>query len=325
MKEQNLKKILFLFISILLIYLSFLIIKPYLVAIVGGFILAYLFFPIYRFQLQKFNFPKTISAITTLISIFLIILIPLIYILKQLISQINNLIKSGILQKILNNFSDFRFFQEVNLNEIINKGLIWFLENSTNLIWKIPSLILSILVLCFAVFYFLTQGEEIREKLIKYIPLKDKNKIATEIALSTKEIIYGALLIAMIQFLVASLGFWFFGVKSYFLFAFIIAFLAFIPGIGPITVWVPLAIYAFIQKSLFNFFGIIITGLIIDLFLSTWLRAKIINNKTKIHPLTMIVGLFGGISLFGFFGIIIGPLLLVYTIKLIEQTFKEKN
>jgi predicted PurR-regulated permease PerM len=323
MKDQNFRSLLFLFISILLIYISFLMIKPYLITLISAFILAYLFFPVYKFQEQKLGFPKQISSLSTLILIFLLILIPFVYISKILISQVNNLLKTDLIQSSLEKFFSLEILQEINFSEFLNKFLSWFLEASTNFIFKIPSLIISIFILCFAIFYFFIEGENLRNKLIKYLPFKDKEKVSNEIAISTRQIVYGSLLIALIEFLFASFGFWFFGVQSYFLFAFIIAVLAFIPGIGPIVVWVPLAISFLVKGSWFNFFGIIVVGLITDLLINSFLRAKILNNQTNIHPLIMILGIFGGISVFGFFGIIIGPLLLVYTIKLVEQTFRK--
>ena len=63
---------------------------------------------------------------------------------------------------------------------------------------------------------------------------------------------------------------------------------------------------------------------ILSYFFDAILRFNIIGKKTKINPLIMLIGILGGIYVFGVFGFVIGPLILVYTLKIVQE-FIEKN
>jgi predicted PurR-regulated permease PerM len=99
---------------------------------------------------------------------------------------------------------------------------------------------------------------------------------------------------------------------------------AFIPGIGPAMIWVPTFIIQLISGEYFSAITILITGLVISIVIETLLFSKILGDKASIHPLMILIGILGGIPLFGIFGFIIGPLVLAYTVKILEQSLKSK-
>ena len=99
-------------------------------------------------------------------------------------------------------------------------------------------------------------------------------------------------------------------------------FLAFIPGLGSAIVWVPLAIYYLFFENWFTFIGVVVTGVILSVFVDTILRTKLLGKKSNINPYIMLIGILGGISLFGIFGFIIGPLILIYSLKIIREYLK---
>src|SRR3989338_2638069 len=79
--------------------------------------------------------------------------------------------------------------------------------------------------------------------------------------------------------------------------------------------------YVIVFVALIEFVvGVIIVGLIISLVIEILLRNKLVGSSTGINPLVMLIGIIGGMTIFGLFGFIIGPLILVYTLKLIQQT-----
>jgi predicted PurR-regulated permease PerM len=118
------------------------------------------------------------------------------------------------------------------------------------------------------------------------------------------------------------IGFYILGIPMYLVLSFIIFFLTFIPG-GPALVWVPLAIYIIFQRNLFIVIGVLILGIILSYILDTAVRIKILGNKSQINPLIMLIGVLGGIYIFGLFGFIIGPLILSYSLKIIEELIED--
>ena len=189
----------------------------------------------------------------------------------------------------------------------------------TNITLHIPSFIITTVITSFGMYYLLIDWKPFTKKLIKYLPSTDKEALAKDISKITKNLIYGTLLVSLVEFIIALAGFWISGVQYFLLLPTIIAIFAFIPGLGPTIVWVPLFIIELIQQNYFTAIGVLITGLILSIGVDIIFRAKISGRGAKTHPLIILVGILGGISLFGIFGFIIGPLILSYAIEILEE------
>jgi predicted PurR-regulated permease PerM len=284
--------------------------------LITAFILAYLLKPLY-IKLNK-KMSKQLSAILCTLLILLIMLVFLTTIFGSIIQQVSSYLNSvQSIESILSN----TIFEKVDMNLVTDKisGFIIDIITST-----IPAISISILIIMFGIYYILLNWDALTKSLERYIPFSNKKEISKEIAKSTNSLIYGTLLVGIIEFVLAAIGFYFLNIPFYLVFAILIFLFAFIPGLGPIAIWVPLAFYyLFIEPDLVAAIGVIIIGLILSIFIDTIFRVKILGDKTRINPLIMLVGILGGVTLFGVFGFIIGPLILVYTIKLLEEAVKK--
>lgn len=321
-KFNSLHHYVFLVITIIFLILSYLILKPYITALISAFIIAYLIRPLYILLSKKLN--SSLSAILSIALLIVLILLPFLLILNALLHQIISASNSGSLSDTLELFSDSlgELSSQFDISGIQRGVSNWLLSGLTNILSSIPLFILTIFITFFSVYYILTNWNSLSRNLLLTIPFKDKERISKEISNSTSQIIYGYALIALIEFIVALIGFKIAGVDFYLLFPLLIAIFAFLPLLGPALVWVPLAGYYFITSNNYTALGVVITGLIISIILDTFLAPKIIGDKAKVHPLLMLLGVIGGVPIFGIFGIIIGPLLLVYTIKLITEALQ---
>jgi predicted PurR-regulated permease PerM len=221
---------------------------------------------------------------------------------------------------VINRVTSLPIINEINFNwasGVDKLGLLIFSLVGT-VATILPSLLLSILVFLFSFFYILVGWDSLTKQIKNFIPFKDKEKITREINFSTHGIIFGYFLIAILDFIVATIGFYIAGVNFYLLLSFIVAIFVFIPGLGPSLVSVPLLVYYALESNWYGFVVILITWAIIALFLETFLASKLLAGKARIHPLIMLIGILGGTAIFGIFGFIIGPLILVYTIRLVE-------
>ena len=84
-------------------------------------------------------------------------------------------------------------------------------------------------------------------------------------------------------------------------------------------VWVPVALMQFDLGNVGTSIGVIIVGVIMSSYVDSIIRLKLIGGKSKIHPVIMLVGLLGGIQIFGLIGFIIGPLILSIMLTIIES------
>jgi len=321
-KEEG--KYIFWAIIALLVILSVIMIKPYLVAIITAFVLAYLLMPVFKRLNKKLN--KSLSALICLLIILIVIIIPLGGLIGEITTQAYSSLNSNAIEKFVTTLSNQPFLTNLNIDipSLTSRLIEFIISLLTSVIYYLPSLAISILIILLGTYYILVDWDLLAEKLKGYLPFKQKEKVAKEISNKTKAIIYGSLFIAIIEFIVTSIGFYFSGVPYFLFLALIVAIFAFIPGVGPGAVWVPTAIVYLFSKNYPALIGVVITGLILSIGVDAILRAKIIGDKTRINPFVLIIGILGGISLFGIFGFIIGPLILVYTIELIEDILKNR-
>ena len=318
--SYNIKKYVFWAIIAGLFILSALILRPFIVALISAFILAYLVKPIHKFLANRVN--ETLSAIICIIILIGILILPLTILAGSIISQIN-LSQSIDLNQISEKISSSSLLGKLDLNYLKESVLTFLLSLLTSAISFIPYLILSTLITIVGVYYILMNWDFLSTKLESLLPFKDKKRVRSEISNITRSIVFGYLLIAFLEFIVAIVGFSLAGVKAFLILSSLIALFAFIPGVGPGIIWIPTALYYLISNEYGTAIGVLITGLFISIVIETLLLGRIVGKKSKIQPLIFLLGVLGGVPLFGIFGFIVGPLILVYSIKLIEESLKE--
>ena len=131
-------------------------------------------------------------------------------------------------------------------------------------------------------------------------------------------VIYGYLLVAFLQGLLIYVGFSLFKVNAALLLSILVMLLTFIPFVGPIVVWVPVALFRLLSQNIFAGVVIIILGMVVT-FIDTFLKPKIIGDRGNVHPILVLLGVLGGLRLFGLIGVIVGPVLLALFVTFIAM------
>ncbi|MBU2639515.1 MAG: AI-2E family transporter [Nanoarchaeota archaeon] len=299
-------------------YLIFLLIKPFISIVLGSVVLSYAFYPVYKRINTKVKNEHLCSALTTII-IFLIILLPLIFVLNVLtVESISayQTIKSQDFSKFTTTLLDEKF--STYIQEIINRVLLFFVEVSSKLVLSIPSIALNFFLLFFLIYYLLKDGKIIAENLKAYLPFSNKQEIYTRFDKLTRALIYGTILIAIIQGIAGGLGFLIFKIPSAILWGFAMGVASFIPLVGTAIIWLPAGIFKLIQGDLVSGIGIILFGALIVGSIDNLVRPYLVSAKAKVHPAVVLLGVLGGLKLFGFTGIIIGPLFLALALEFIR-------
>ncbi|MBI2632046.1 AI-2E family transporter [Candidatus Pacearchaeota archaeon] len=323
--KNQLHHYIFLAIIVIMLILSYKILRPYFIALISAFILSYLTLPLYKLLNKKLK--SSFSAILCILIVFLIILIPVSFIIANTVKQAYVALSDIDINSFFTNISKSTFLSDLHLDVAsLREKVISFIINIVSSIASyLPSLLVSIIVMLFGMYYMLTNWSYLSSSLERYLPFKNKKSVIEDISKTTRGILYGMLLLAFIEFIVTAIGFAILGVNSYLLLAALVFILAFIPNIGPGLVWIPLVLISVALGNYSVAIGTIILGLILSIPIDTILRTKLLGKTSNIHPLIMLLGVLGGLSLFGIFGFIIGPLVLLYTIRLIEEAIKQSN
>jgi predicted PurR-regulated permease PerM len=215
----------------------------------------------------------------------------------------------------------FTFVKEDSLANSLTRltNFIPTLLNSTGI------LITNLAIMLFILYYMLYHGREIEKFLTKAIPLKQENinMLAAETKKMVKANALGIPLISIIQGLTGMLGYFIFGVNEWVLWGFITAVFAFFPVVGTMIVWVPLVLYTYAVGDTWNGTGLLIYSVIVTGNVDYLARMTLLRRLGNVHPVITILGVIVGLGLFGFIGLIFGPLLISYIVVLFEIYLNE--
>jgi predicted PurR-regulated permease PerM len=172
----------------------------------------------------------------------------------------------------------------------------------------------------FILFFMLVNGRRMEESVYEYIPLRDANVelIGKEVRVMVVSNTIGIPLIALIQGVVGLIGYLIIGIKDPWLWFVATSIAAMMPVVGAAIIYVPLTISLFVSGEMgkgiaMAVWGFGVIGLVDNLF------RFLLNKKLgDIHPLITIFGVIVGIQLFGFIGLIFGPLLISMFLLLLK-------
>ncbi|MDD2514126.1 MAG: AI-2E family transporter [Proteiniphilum sp.] len=317
-KERNNQRHKYILIGalILLGLIIFRFTRPYMSGFLGAATLYVIVNGQQRYLTQKLRFRKSLSALLIVLEVLFFILIPLTGLAFLVIDTFSGI--SIDPQAILNEVNDFihsleellgfNFFTPENLSGLpkIGTDLLQVLGNS------VYSFVINMIVILFVLYYMLFSSDEFEKSIREILPFKEENKqiLGEETRLIIQANAIGIPLMAIIQGFFAYLGYLIFGVESALLYAILTAFATILPLVGTMIVWVPISISLLIGGDYVNGIGLAVYGLFIIGGVDNVARFLLQKKLADIHPLITVFGVLIGIPMFGFWGIIFGPLLL---------------
>ena len=326
--EDYFKKVITPIILAVLIVLTFFLLRPFLLAIIFGIILAFIFYPVYKWLNKRIN-SKTLSGIIICIFLLILILLPMWFFTPIMIDQsikVYTSVKDADFVTPLKTIFPSAFASEQFSNEI-GSILYSFVSKITNsivnyfsrLILNFPILLLQLSIAFFIMFFVLRDKDKFIAYIKSLLPFSREveNKFFEQTKGITISILYGQLVIGVIQGLIAGLGFLIFGVPNT-LFLTLLACLAGIfPMVGTTIIWIPVVIYLLIAGSIFPAIGVAIFGSI-AMFIDNILKPIFVAHRTSLPSSLVLIGMIGGYFLFGILGFILGPLILAYLLIVLE-------
>ncbi|MEP7230538.1 MAG: AI-2E family transporter [Ginsengibacter sp.] len=202
-----------------------------------------------------------------------------------------------------------------------------FASNIPMLLTGTANFLTNLLLMFFILYYMLIHGGKMEKYLHDSMPLKERNReiLGTETDIMIRANAIGIPLLAVIQGLIATLGFWIFGVSDFGIWGFLAGVASLIPIVGTGLIWVPLTVYLLAINNIWQGVGLGIYSLVILTNIDYVARITVLRRIGDVHPLITIIGVIIGLSMFGFLGLVFGPLLISYFIVLIRIYRNEFN
>lgn len=314
--QNRIRQIFFLVIIVLLGLLLFLELYTFLPALLGAITL-YIVMRKWMFYLTlKKKWRKGWTAALLMFLSLIVILLPIGVLVNMLTSKITFAVQHSnelmtALKKVVADIEqqfDIEIASEENINKLGN-----FLTNSIpRLLGATFNTLGSIFFMYFILYFMLVNGRKMEGNIYEHIPLKDSNVdlLGKEVRNMVLSNAVGIPLIAVMQGVVALIGYLIIGVKEPWFWFVVTCICAMLPVVGAALAYVPLAIIFFANGDTGRgiamlAFGFGVVGLVDNIFRFT--LAKRIGN---VHPLVTVFGVIIGLSVFGFIGLIFGPLLI---------------
>ena len=303
---------------------------PYLSGFLGAITLFSALRGQMRFLTKKWHFPRGLAAFILILETLFLFLLPL----------------AGIASMLIDLFTH----TEIDLNEWYHQAVQWvdqakdwvgvdfikrdgfFVDQvlpaltkmgqafTTKIVVGVYSLVVNSVVLLFVLYYMLYEREYFETAIRELLPFTEENKRI--LVSETQRIIaanaVGIPLIAIVQGGFAYLGYLFFGVEGALFYAVLTAFATIIPMVGTMVVYVPLALALGFAGSWGSCVGLLIYGFFVIGGIDNVIRFLLQKSLADIHPLVTVFGVIFGVSIFGFWGVIFGPLLLSLLILLLN-------
>ncbi len=303
---------------------------PYLSGILGAITIYVLFRKWMKKWVQK-GWNRTLGASLLMVLSFVGILLPITGIVLMMGKRIGSALEnsSQLIDTIRNDLAIWEEKLGYDITSQVDGNAIsaWLAENLKNAAGGTFTIFVSLAIMYFLLFFMFTAKEDLREILYGYVPVDKQNfrRIGDEISSMVRSNALGIPLVALAQGLIALIGFFIFGVERPFFWFVIVAVGSMIPFIGTLIGILPVFIISLLAGKDFQAWGILIYGIVVVGSTDNLIRLYVLKKLDDVHPLITFIGVIIGVPLFGFIGLIFGPLLLSLFLLLVRIYKRETD
>lgn len=320
------------FIILLILLMGWLIFKEmvvYLSGVLGAITLFVLMRNWQGYLVKNKKWHPSLAAGLLMLGSFLMILMPIAGLVLMLTSKIEKAVENSgkVVNIIKDAMSNLESKYHFTIADSIDTSSItdWISTNLKGLAGSTFTVFIAISIMYFMLYYMLTNRRTFKESLLEYIPLSGKNLklIGQDSVDLVKSNAVGIPLVALLQGLVALVGFFIFGVEDPFFWFAIVAVGSMIPFVGTALGMIPVCIILYAAGDVWQAIALAIYGLVVVGATDNLFRLVIQKRLADVHPLITIIGVIVGVPLFGFIGLIFGPIL-ISIFLLIVKIYKQE-
>lgn len=306
------------------------IMEPFFIPIGWSVILVVTIHPLNKWAVQKYRRKNMVALILTIL-VFIVVIAPLFYLGIALVGEATNLYERvqeslaeetltwldvrnhPIVQNILDRLDGIVDTSQWDLKSAVSNALqsiSGFVVSSTaKFLTNLGVAVFHFALIILTIFYLFRDGDGLMRMVRDSIPLPHDRarEILDHLTNVVRATIYGGLVVAAAQGTLGGLLFWILGVPSPVFWGTVMGFFSLLPFIGAFVVYIPAAIMLALAGEYVEAIIMITFGTVIVSQIDNLLRPMLISGRTHIHPLLMFFSILGGLQVFGFLGLILGP------------------
>ena len=308
------------------------ILLPFHAPIMWAAIIALLFAPLYRWGLRMTNQRRSLTALLTLMTALVIVVIPLVLLSAAFAREASSLyerIQSGQVDPalylrgvfdalppwatvVLDRFGlvDFDTLQR-RLSVALAQGSQFIATQALSAGQNTLEFIVGPFIAFYLAFFLIRDGRSVATALEAALPLAPAHKRALLDTFGTviRATVKGSLLVAAIQGALGGVAFWMLGVSGALLWGVLMGFLSLLPAVGAALVWLPVAVYFVVTGATWQGIALMAYGVLVIGLIDNLLRPMLVGQGTRVPDSVLMISTLGGVAALGINGFIIGPVL----------------
>jgi len=308
--------------------------KEYITPFLGAIIFFVLLRTPMHYLVEKRKWKHGLASGVLILLTLILIVLPSFFLFQYLFSQVSVILQNSssllaVFEQIENLFRQWfkvELLSDKNLNYLVSQAsniLPGFLSESFVAIG-------NLVLMCFILYYLLKSYQLIGPSIQSFLPISQDHLKTFEKELqqmTISNVIVGPLL-ALLQTIVAAVGYKILGVEYSFLWAIFTGLFSFIPFVGSALIWAPAALIAFSQGQQQQAIYLLLFGIMIISNVDNIFRFVLQKKLADVHPLITVLGVLFGVPVFGLPGFIFGPLMISYFViglKLYKASYIKDN
>ncbi len=327
---KRLHSVSFLVALLLMFLLIGWILHPYINILAFAIIIAILFHPVYKLLYQRIGKPAVASMLTVLI-ILAIIALPIWLFGHLIISELIDLYnryQSGAfildqgqiisslpeqVQNFIRNFSQ-------DINNFVGRVSNQLFSSVTAVVGNVASFVVAFFAFIFTVYYLLKDGKKIKQVLMDISPIssKQEDELINKVVAAVNGVVKGSFFVALVQAVVATIGYFIFGLPDPFVWGAFTFIAALVPNVGTALALIPAVIYLLVTGQNPQAIGMAIWGAVAVGLVDNFIGPRLVGNSARLHPVLVLLSVLGGLQFFGILGFLIGPIIMAVFVAMIE-------
>tara|TARA_R110000868_G_scaffold6247_8_gene35689 strand:+ start:304 stop:1257 length:954 start_codon:yes stop_codon:yes gene_type:complete len=302
---------------------------PYISGVLGALTL-YVVLRKWMLKLINKGVKRTWASMLLILASFVGIFVPITGAAFMLSSQLDNFTDKS--EQVTKAFKEQLFQLEKYVQYDISSAIDpeqasgWLTDNLQGFASGTFNILISLGILLFLLYYMLKSPKQLKESLLEYIPLSNKNLVTLgkEIDNVVRSNAIAIPLVAVAQGFIALIGFYIFGIENPLFWFVIVTIGSMIPFIGTFIGIFPVFVLSLASGEDFQAWGILLYGILVVGMTDNVIRLFVLKKLDSTHPLITLIGVLIGIPLFGFVGLIFGPLIInlfLIIVKIYKQQY----
>ena len=313
------------------LYLCYRLARPCIPALVWAGALALVFTPLHRLLKAKLRRPN-LAAACSLVIIGLLVVVPATWFAQMVVEQTTSIVENVQRQITAGKWHAHGdehphlahvltlVEQQASSPENASMASSWLKTVLSSLVKESALAAVQACLTLYFLFYFLRDRVRVLKTIRSFLPLSesDTDTLFARVSDTIHATLRGMLALCVLQGVLGGLMFWWLGLPSPWFWAMVAAIFAFVPVVDTFVLWLPAAVYLGLEGRWGEALGVAVLGSLLVRGVENFLYPVLVKGQLKVPSVTIFVSLIGGLLLFGWSGLVLGPVILTTTSALME-------